>query len=108
MLQISTPPPTNVDVAATAAAATANASAITTSPGSMPVAVIGLKLIGVMIPNVAAGNLGGSGTTQKATNANTQKGLRHFSQLNPSLQHKRPRMQKNKKGSGVSASSTPS
>jgi hypothetical protein len=86
MSRTPTPPPTIVDAATATtatAAATANASAITTSPGSMPVAAIGLKLIGTMIPNVVAGNRGGSGAAQKATNANTKKGLRHFSQLNP-------------------------
>jgi hypothetical protein len=54
------------------------------SPDGTPVAAIGLKLIGTMIPNVIAGNCGGSGTTQTtAANANTQKGLGHFSQLTP-------------------------
>jgi hypothetical protein len=72
MLQIPTPPPTNVATAATAAE---NASAITTSPGGTPVTVIGLKSIGAMIPNVVTGNRGGSGVAQKAANANTQKGL---------------------------------
>jgi hypothetical protein len=83
MLQIPTPPPTNVNAAATATIANANASAITTSPGGMPVAVIILKLIGVMIPNAVTGDHWGSGAAQKATNANTKKGLRRFSQLNP-------------------------
>jgi hypothetical protein len=80
MLQIPTPPSTNV--AATAAAA-ANTSTITMSPGITPVAVIGLKMIGTRIPNADPGNCGGSGVAQKAANANTQKGLEHFSQLNP-------------------------
>ena len=74
------PPPTNVD-AITAAATTTNASAITTSPSSMPVAAIGLKLIGATILNVVTGNRGGSGAAQKAANGNTQKGLGLFSQL---------------------------
>jgi hypothetical protein len=51
MLRIPTPPPTNVNAAAAVAA---TASAITTSSGGMPIAVIGLKLIGAMIPNVVA------------------------------------------------------
>jgi hypothetical protein len=58
-------------------------SAITTSPGTTPVAFIGLKLIGATIPNALAGNCGGSGAAQKAVNANTKKGLGRFSQLNP-------------------------
>jgi hypothetical protein len=49
----------------------------------MPVAVIGLKSIGTTIPNVVAGNCRGSSTAQTAANANTKKGLGHFSQLNP-------------------------
>jgi hypothetical protein len=77
MLQIPTPPPTNVNAAATAAATT-NLSAITMSLSSMPVAVISLKLIGATIPNVVTGNCGGSSTAQKATNANTEKGLGRF------------------------------
>jgi hypothetical protein len=77
------PPPTNVDAAAAAAAAAAaNASAITMSPGSMPVTAIGLKLIGAMITNVVASNRGGSSAAQKAVNANTKKGLGRFIQLN--------------------------
>jgi hypothetical protein len=60
----------NADAAAAAAAAATNASAITTSPGSMPVAVINLKLISMTIPNVVAGNCGGSGDAQKAAKAN--------------------------------------
>ena len=54
------PPPMNVNDAAAAAAAFANASAITTSPGGMPAAVIGLKLIDATILNVIAGNCKGS------------------------------------------------
>ena len=61
--------------AATAAATAAAASAITTSPGSTPVAVIGLQSIGATVPNIVASNRGGSGTAQKAANANTKKGL---------------------------------
>jgi hypothetical protein len=85
MSQIPTPPPTNVDAAAAAAAAT-NGSAITTSPGSTPVAVISLKSIDMIFPNVVAGNRGGSGAAQKATNANNQKGFGRFSQLNPVIE----------------------
>ena len=81
MSRILSPPPTNVDAAAATTAA--NASTITASPGSMPVAVIGLKSIGATIPNVVAGNRGGSGAAQKAANAIKQKGLRRFSQLKP-------------------------
>jgi hypothetical protein len=76
------PLPTNID-AATAVAAAVDESAIMTSPGSMPVAVIGLKSIGETIPNVIAGNCGGSGAAQKAANKNTKKGLGRFSQLIP-------------------------
>jgi hypothetical protein len=83
MSQTPTPPPTNINAAATATVAAANASAIMTSAGSMPVAVIGLKLIGMTIPNVLVGNRRGSGAAQKAANANTKLGLGHFSQLNP-------------------------
>jgi hypothetical protein len=82
MSRIPTPPPTNVD-ATTATATTVNVSASTTSPGSTPAAVIGLKSIGATIPNVVAGNRGGSSAAQKAVNANNQKGLGRFSQLNP-------------------------
>jgi hypothetical protein len=81
MLRIPTPPPTNVD--ATDAAVAVNTSAIRTPPGSTPAAVIGLKLIGATVPNDVAGNRGGSGTTQKNANANTQKGRGCFIQLNP-------------------------
>ena len=97
MSQIPTPPPTNVDAAAAAAAAT-NGSAITTSPGSTPVAVISLKLIGTTIPNVVAGNRGGSGTAQKAANANTKKGLGCFSQLNPLVAAQKAANSNNQKG----------
>jgi hypothetical protein len=83
MLQILTPPPANVDATAAATTATANASAIMTSPGGTPVAVIGLKLIGATIPNIVTGNCRGSGAVQKAVNANTQKGHGRFSHLNP-------------------------
>jgi hypothetical protein len=82
MSRTPSPPPTNVDAAAAAAAA-ANASAITTSPGSTPVAAIGLKLIGAMIPNVVAGNHGGSSAAQKAVNANTKKRARAFQPAQP-------------------------
>jgi hypothetical protein len=78
MLQIPIPPPSNVN-----AAAAANASAITMPPSGMPVAVIGLKLIGATILNVLAGNRGGIGAEQMAVNANTQKRLECLSQLNP-------------------------
>jgi hypothetical protein len=77
------PPPMNTNAAAAAAAAFANASAITTSPGGTPAAVIGLKMIDATILNVIAGNCKGSSAAQKAANANTQKGLRRFSQFNP-------------------------
>jgi hypothetical protein len=96
VLQTPSPPPTNVNAAAAATAA--NTSAITTSPGSMPVAAIGLKLIGMMIPNVIAGNRGGSGATQKAANANTKKGLRPFSQLNPLITAQKAANANNQKG----------
>jgi hypothetical protein len=97
MLQTPSPSPTNVD--ATAAAADAmNASAITMSPGSMPVPAIGLKSIGVMIPNVFAGNRRGSGTAQKAANANTKKGLGRFSQLNPLVVAQKAANANNQKG----------
>ena len=76
------PPSTNIDAAAAAAAA-ANTSTITTSPGGMPVAAICLKSIGTTILNVVASNRRGSGAAQEAVNSNTQKGCRHFSQLNP-------------------------
>ncbi len=98
MSQIPTPPPMNVDAIATAAAAATNASAITTSPGSMPVVVISLKLIGTTIPNVVAGNRGGSGTAQKAANANTKKGLGRFSQLNPLIAAQKAVNANNQKG----------
>jgi hypothetical protein len=83
MSRIPTPLPTNIDAAAAAATAAANASAITTSPGGTPVAVIGLKSIGAMILNIIAGNRGGSDAAQKVANANTKQGLGHISQLNP-------------------------
>jgi hypothetical protein len=73
----------NVDAADAAATTTTNASAIMTSPGSMPVAVVGLKSIGATILNIVAGNHRGSGVAPKATNINTKQGLRHVSQLNP-------------------------
>jgi hypothetical protein len=98
MLQTPSSPPTNVDAAAAAAAA--NASAITMSPGSTPVTAIGLKLIGMTIPNVVAGNRGGSGAAQKATNANTKKGLRRFSQLNPLIAAQKAANANNQKGLG--------
>ncbi len=107
MLQTLSPPPTNVDATAATTSATANASAIMTSPGSTPVAAIGLKLIGAMIPNVVAGNCKGSGAAQKAANANTKKGLGHFSQLNPLITAQKAANANNQKGSGVSASSNP-
>jgi hypothetical protein len=99
MSRIPTPPPTNVAAAATAAA-TANTSAIMMSPGGMPVAVIGLKLIGKMIPNIVTSNRGGSGTAQKAVNANTQKELRCFSQLNPPIMAQKAKNANNQKGLG--------
>jgi hypothetical protein len=71
-----------------------------TSPGSTPVAAIGLKLIGAMIPNVLAGNHGGSSVAQKAANANTKKGLRHFSQLNPFVAAQKVANANNQKGLG--------
>ncbi len=99
MLQISTPPPTNL-VAAAAATATANVSTITMSPGSTPIAVVGLKSIGAMNPNVIAGNYEGSGAAQKAANANNQKGLGHFSQLNPLVVVQKAKNANNPKGLG--------
>jgi hypothetical protein len=42
-----------------------------------------LKLIGTTIPNVVAGNRGGSGAAQKAANANTKKGLGRFQPAQP-------------------------
>jgi hypothetical protein len=100
MSQILTPPPTSVDATAAATAATANASAITMSCGGMPVAVISLKTIGVTIPNVIAGNRGGSSAAQNAANANTQKGLGHFSQLNPLIAAQKAENANNQKGLG--------
>jgi hypothetical protein len=97
------PPSTNIDAAAaaaTAAATAVNMSTIKTSPGSTPVAVIGLKLIGVTISNVVASNCRGSGTAQKATNANTKKGLGRFSQLNPLIVAQKAANANNQKGLG--------
>ena len=94
------PPPMNVNAAAAAAAAFANASAITTSPGGMPAAVIGLKLIDATILNVIAGNCKGSGAAQKAANANTQKGLGRFSQFNPLIATQKAENANNQKGLG--------
>jgi hypothetical protein len=99
MSRILTPPPTNVDAAAAAAVAV-NVSAITTSPSSMPVAVIGLKSIGATIPNVLAGNCRGSGAAQKVANANNQRGLGHFSQLNPLVAAQKAVNANNQKGLG--------
>jgi hypothetical protein len=101
MLQILTPPPTNVDATAapaTTAAAAANASTIMTSPGSTPVAVIGLKLISATILNILAGNRGGSGMAQKAANANIKKGLGHSGQLNPLVTAQKAANSNNQKG----------
>jgi hypothetical protein len=86
--------------AATAAATAAAASAITTSPGSTPVAVISLKSIGMTILNIVAGNCGGSSMAQKALNANTKKGLGHFSQLNPLVAAQKAVNANNQKGLG--------
>jgi hypothetical protein len=83
MLQIPTPSPMNVDATLPAAAATANVSTITTSPGGMPVAVIGLKLIGVTIQTLLPKIVGEAARQKKAANANNQKRLGRFSQLNP-------------------------
>jgi hypothetical protein len=94
------PPPTNVNAATAAAVAAANASAITKSPGSTPVAVIGLKSIGVTIRNVLAGNRRGSGVAQKVANANTELGLGHFSQLNPLITAQKATSTNNQKGLG--------
>jgi hypothetical protein len=94
------PPPMNINAAAAAAAAFANASAIMTSPGGTPVAVIGLKLINATILNVIAGNCGGSGAAQKVANANTQKGLGCFSQFNPLIATQKAKNADNKKGLG--------
>ncbi len=66
----------------------------------MPVAVIGLKLIGATIPNVVAGNHGGSGAAQKAANANTKKGFGHFSQLSPLVTAQKAVNANNQKGLG--------
>jgi hypothetical protein len=66
----------------------------------MPIAVIGLKLIGTTIPNVIAGNHGGSGAAQKAANANTPKGLRRFSPLNPLIAAQKAKNTNNQKGLG--------
>jgi hypothetical protein len=102
-----TPPPRNVDGAAAAtAAAAANASAITTSPGGTPVAVISLKLISTTVPNVVSSNRKESGMTQKAANTGNQKGLGRFSQLNPLLVAQKAENANNQKGSGISAIST--
>jgi hypothetical protein len=105
VLQIPTPPPTNVDAAAADATIAANASAITTFSGGMQVAVIGLKLTGATILNIVAGNCRGSSAAQKAAHAN-KKGSGVSASSTPLLWHKRPRTQTTKKGSGVSASST--
>jgi hypothetical protein len=69
-----------------------------TSPGVRPVA--GLKSISARIPNVVPGNRGGSGVAQKAAKANTQKGLRRFSQLNPLIVVQKAKNANNKKGLG--------
>jgi hypothetical protein len=99
MLGIPTPPPTNVNATAIATATAANVSAITKSPNSTPVVVIGLKSIGAMIPNVV-GNRGGSGAAQMATNANTKKGLGCFSQLNSLVAAQKAVNPNNQKGLG--------
>ncbi len=70
------------------------------SPGGTPVAVIGLKLIGTTIPNVLAGNRGGSGEAQKTVNVNTQKGRGCFSQLNPLVAAQKAKNANNQKGLG--------
>jgi hypothetical protein len=90
----------NVNAAATAAAGAANASAITTSSSTTPVAVIGLKSIGMTIPNFVAGNHGASGAAQKVANANTKKELGHFSQLNPLVMAQKAANANNQKGLG--------
>jgi hypothetical protein len=90
----------NVNATAAAAAAFANVSAITTSPGGMPAAVISLKLIDAPILNVIAGNCKGSSAAQKAANANTQNGLRHFSQFNPVIATQKAKNANNQKGLG--------
>ncbi len=94
------PPPMNVNAAAAAAAAFANTSAITPSPGGKPAAVIGLKLINATILNVIADNCEGSGTAQKAANANTQKELGRFSQFNPLIATQKAENANNQKGLG--------
>jgi hypothetical protein len=94
------PPPMNINAATAAAAAFVNTSAIMTSPGGTPVAVIGLKLINATILNVIAGNCGGSGAAQKVANANTQKGLGCFSQFNPLIATQKAKNADNKKGLG--------
>ena len=94
------PPPMNINAAAAAAAAFANASAIMTSPGGTPVAVISLKLINATILIVIAGNCGGSVAAQKVANANTQKGLGCFSQFNPLIATQKAKNADNKKGLG--------
>jgi hypothetical protein len=66
----------------------------------MPVAVIGLRLIGAMIPNVVTSNRGGSSAAKKVTNANTQKGLGCFSQLNPLIAAQKAKNANNQKGLG--------
>ncbi len=62
------------------------------------VTVIGLKSIGATIPNLIAGNRGGSGTAQKAANANTKKGFGCFSQLNPLIAAQNAMNANNQKG----------
>ncbi len=78
MLQTSTPPPPNVDAAAAATAATANGSAITMSPGRMPVAAIG-RNVGGKNPNVTFAPLGAGGRQQNSGNS---AGLQPTNQLN--------------------------
>jgi hypothetical protein len=83
--------PGGTPIAAITATAAANASTIAASPGGTPFTAMGLnisgvkclKLIGTTIPNVVAGNRGGSGTAQKAVNANTEKGLGRFQPAQP-------------------------
>jgi hypothetical protein len=70
------------------------------SPGGTPVAAIDLKSISATIPNVVASNCGGSSVAQKATNTNTQKGLGHFSPLNPLVAAQKAANANTKKGLG--------
>jgi hypothetical protein len=100
MSECESDPPTNINAAAAATTAAVNASTITTSCSSTPVAVMGLESIGVTIPNVVASNRRGSSAAQKAMNTNIKNGLRRFSQLNPLAAAQKATNATNQKGLG--------